>query len=176
MTISIHWKAYPPCCLQSCWWLVLSQCSKFTRWWSLHLCGSENLQGEVIPCQTFVTTYMSFVSQLLDPWDIPSKQALEVMQTVWNATSGNEYQITTSTVVYVKFSVSYITNIFYRPSNISPTCGEMSLAPLVLLWFLLLWIPKKSSKTLMKTEGNLLSTTLQTFTFYTRILTMKIRK
>ena len=52
--------------------------------------------------QTFITTYMSFVSQSVNPWDVPSKCALEVMQTIWNATSGNEYQITTSTAVYQK--------------------------------------------------------------------------
>ena len=36
--------------------------------------------------QTFVPTYMAFVGQTLDPWDITDKQALEVMQKIWDAT------------------------------------------------------------------------------------------
>ena len=51
-------------------------------------------------CQTFITTYMSFIAQSVNPWDIPSMWALEVMQTIWNATNGNDYQITISTPVY----------------------------------------------------------------------------
>ena len=30
-------------------------------------------------CQIFIATYMAFIGQLMDPWDIPAKQALEMM-------------------------------------------------------------------------------------------------
>ena len=52
--------------------------------------------------QTFIMTYMSFIAQSANPWDIPSKQGLEVMQMIWNATNGNDYQITISTLIYQK--------------------------------------------------------------------------
>lgn len=45
---------------------------------------------------------MAFVGQTTDPWDVPVKQSLEVMQKIWDATSRNEYKITTSTAIYQK--------------------------------------------------------------------------
>ena len=51
---------------------------------------------------TFVTTYMAFIGQTTDPWDVPIKQSVEVLQKIWDATSGNKYVITTSTAVYQK--------------------------------------------------------------------------
>ncbi|KAN0131106.1 hypothetical protein V8E53_011107 [Lactarius tabidus] len=46
---------------------------------------------------TFVSTYMTFVAQSADPWEVPAMQAVEVMQKIWNTTSSFEYNITTST-------------------------------------------------------------------------------
>ena len=54
---------------------------------------------------TFVTSYMAFVGQTTDPWDVPVKQSLEVMQKIWDATNGSEYNITTSTAIYQKVGV-----------------------------------------------------------------------
>jgi len=45
---------------------------------------------------------MAFVGQTMDPWDVPVKQAVEVMQKIWGATSDHEYEIMTSTPVYQK--------------------------------------------------------------------------
>ncbi|KAH9166464.1 hypothetical protein EDB89DRAFT_1910690 [Lactarius sanguifluus] len=52
--------------------------------------------------RTFVTTYMAFVGQTADPWDVPIKQAVEVMQKIWDATNGHEYEITSSSAVCQK--------------------------------------------------------------------------
>ena len=54
---------------------------------------------------TFVTSYMAFIGQTIDPWDVPVKQSLEVMQKIWDATNGSEYNITTSTAIYQKVGV-----------------------------------------------------------------------
>jgi len=51
---------------------------------------------------TFVTMYMAFVGQTADPWDVPIKQAVEVMQKIWDATNGHEYKITASSAVCQK--------------------------------------------------------------------------
>ena len=45
---------------------------------------------------------MVFVSQTADPWDVPVKQSVSVMQKIWDMTSANEYEITASTAVYKK--------------------------------------------------------------------------
>ena len=50
----------------------------------------------------FVTTYMAFVGQTTDPWDVPTKQSVKVMQKIWDSTNGNEYEISTSTAIYQK--------------------------------------------------------------------------
>ena len=52
--------------------------------------------------QIFVTTYMSFVGQSVDPWDVSAKRAVEVMQAIWDATNDKVYEVTTSTMVYQK--------------------------------------------------------------------------
>src|SRR5882762_4264065 len=57
---------------------------------------------------TFITTYMAYVGQLMDPWDIPAKQAIETMQKIWDTTGGPDYVITTSTAVYQKVSMWYV--------------------------------------------------------------------
>ena len=51
---------------------------------------------------TFVTTYMAFVGQTADPWDVPIKQSVSVMQKIWNTLSTYKYEITASTAVYKK--------------------------------------------------------------------------
>lgn len=51
-------------------------------------------------CHTFVTMYMAFVGQTVDPWDVPIKQAVQVMQKIWDATNGSEYEITASSAVF----------------------------------------------------------------------------
>jgi hypothetical protein len=45
---------------------------------------------------------MAFVGQTANPWDIPSKQAVAVMQKIWDAISRKPYEITSSGVVYQK--------------------------------------------------------------------------
>ncbi|KAH9038774.1 hypothetical protein EDB85DRAFT_2141661 [Lactarius pseudohatsudake] len=51
---------------------------------------------------TFVTTYMAFVGQTNNPWEVPARQSVQVMQKIWDATSEHEFEITTSTTVYQK--------------------------------------------------------------------------
>ena len=55
----------------------------------------------------FVTSYKAFVGQTANPWDVPAKQAIQVMQKIWNDTTDNEYEITTSTAVYMKVCFSF---------------------------------------------------------------------
>lgn len=52
--------------------------------------------------RTFVTSYMAFVGQTVNPWDVPVKQSVAVMQKIWDETSRIEYKITTDTAVYHK--------------------------------------------------------------------------
>jgi len=47
-------------------------------------------------------TYMVFVGQTADPWDVPVKQLVQVMQKIWDTTSCYEYEITTSAAIYQK--------------------------------------------------------------------------
>jgi len=72
--------------------------------------ASKKTQSEELPDwieaqwfrHTFVTTYMVFVSQTIDPWDVPVKQSVKVMQKIWDVTSHNEYKIMASTAIYQK--------------------------------------------------------------------------
>jgi hypothetical protein len=50
----------------------------------------------------FVTTYMAFVGQTANPWDVPVKQSVLVMQKIWDATSVHQYEITMATSIYQK--------------------------------------------------------------------------
>ena len=45
---------------------------------------------------------MAFVGQTLDPWDVTDRQALEVMQKIWDATCAHKYEISVNTQVYQK--------------------------------------------------------------------------
>ena len=47
-------------------------------------------------------TYMAFFGQTVDPWDVPVKQAVVVMQKIWDAISSLPYEIMSSSVVYLK--------------------------------------------------------------------------
>jgi len=47
-------------------------------------------------------TYMAFVGQTVNPWDVPVKQSVQVMQKIWDATSHYEYEITASAAIYQK--------------------------------------------------------------------------
>jgi hypothetical protein len=51
---------------------------------------------------TFVPTYMEFFGQTADPWDVPVKQSVKVMQKIWDETNSYQYEITTSTSVHQK--------------------------------------------------------------------------
>ena len=51
---------------------------------------------------TFIMTYMAFVGQTVDPWDVPVKQAVVVMQKIWDAIGSLPYEIMSSSVVYLK--------------------------------------------------------------------------
>jgi len=65
---------------------------------------------------TFITTYMAYVGQVMDPWDVPAKLEVETMQKIWDGTSDQDYEITTSTAVYQKvcgrFALDHKTNIY----------------------------------------------------------------
>jgi hypothetical protein len=58
-------------------------------------------------------TYMGVVGQSIDPWDVPTKWAVEVMQEIWDVTN----EVTTSTVIYQKVHgkifIFSITNIYF---------------------------------------------------------------
>ena len=45
---------------------------------------------------------MAFVGQTADPWDVPVKQSIKVMQKIWDVTNIYEFEITTSTTIYQK--------------------------------------------------------------------------
>jgi hypothetical protein len=51
---------------------------------------------------TFLSTYIAFVSQTPDPWRVPVKKAVDAMQKIWDATSPFEYKIARFTPVYQK--------------------------------------------------------------------------
>ncbi|KAI9463520.1 hypothetical protein BJY52DRAFT_1221525 [Lactarius psammicola] len=51
---------------------------------------------------TFVSTYMAFIGQTANPWDVPIKQAIKVMQKIWNETNGNDYMIMPTSMVCQK--------------------------------------------------------------------------
>ena len=48
---------------------------------------------------------MAFVGQNTDLWDVPVKQAIKVMQKIWDTTNGHEYKITASSLVCQKVMI-----------------------------------------------------------------------
>ena len=57
----------------------------------------------------FVSTYLAFVGQTLDPWNVPVHRAVEVMQKIWDEIGPIGYDITPSTLVYQK--VQYVIDL-----------------------------------------------------------------
>jgi hypothetical protein len=119
---------------------------------------SEELPEYVTPKWfrfTFVSTYMTFISQTADPWDVPIKQALEVMQKIWNATCAHEYEITASTMVYQKvcdwFGFRTILIYIFRRFNAARTRGEISSGPPASHPFWPISTPEMTCKIQMKT-------------------------
>jgi hypothetical protein len=51
---------------------------------------------------------MTYVGELMNPWDVPAKQAMEKMQVIWAETGGAEYEITDSTPIYRKVRGRYV--------------------------------------------------------------------
>jgi hypothetical protein len=65
---------------------------------------------------TFITTHMAYVGQVREPWDVPTKLAVEAMQNIWDGASSQDYEIMTSTAIYQKvrgrFVLNHETNIY----------------------------------------------------------------
>jgi hypothetical protein len=57
--------------------------------------------------------YIVFVAQTADPWDMPVKRAVEVMQKIWDTTSLHVYKITSSTPVYQKVHTWFGSRQYY---------------------------------------------------------------
>ena len=45
---------------------------------------------------------MAFVGQTINPWDVPVKQSIMVMQRIWDVTNSYDYKITAEAPVYQK--------------------------------------------------------------------------
>jgi hypothetical protein len=60
---------------------------------------------------------MVFVGQTADPWDVPVKQSVLVMQKIWDATSTYEYEITASSAIYKKVC----DHLAFSPNNYRDT-------------------------------------------------------
>ena len=71
---------------------------------------NEELPSWIEPqwfCHTFVTMYMEFVGQTTDPWDVPVKQSVKVMQKIWDETNSYQYEITKC----IKFAKYYLEDL-----------------------------------------------------------------
>lgn len=132
--------------------------------------------------QVFVTSYMAFVGQTADPWDVPIKQAVKVMQKIWDATTDIEYEITSSSAVCHKVCDRFFSNIILisilcnRPFNASPTRGETLSAPPPLRTFWLFLTPKRTCRILMTNAKNFVSITLKNFVFCTKISKIQTKR
>jgi len=77
---------------------------------------------------------MAFIGQTADPWDVPAKQAVEVMQKIWDVTNSKDYEITRSSLVLQKVcdwfsSSALLINIHFRLINATQTYGKTLLGP-----------------------------------------------
>jgi hypothetical protein len=45
---------------------------------------------------------MAFVGQTADPWEVPVKHSVAVLQKIWDATNANEYKITALSSIHQK--------------------------------------------------------------------------
>lgn len=88
---------------------------------------SKNARNEELPVwldakwfrRTFVTTYMAYVGELTNPWEVSATQAVDAMQRIWDGTSGKAgYKITKTTAVYGRVRGSLVlehkTNIYIQ--------------------------------------------------------------
>lgn len=48
---------------------------------------------------------MAYVGQTADPWQMPVRRAVRVMQNIWDASGAYEYKVTRNTFVYQKVCV-----------------------------------------------------------------------
>ena len=58
---------------------------------------------------------MLFVGETNNPWEVPVKQSIAVMQKIWDATSNFEYVVTSETAVYhkVRDLLGYVMILIY---------------------------------------------------------------
>jgi hypothetical protein len=118
---------------------------------------------------------MAFVGQTADPWDVPVKQAIEVMQKIWDATTDIEYEITAATAVHLKVSDRLFPNIILifilrnRLFNALPTRGETLWVPPPLWTFWPFSTPKRTCAILMMNVKNFASITSKNSVFCTKI-------
>lgn len=76
---------------------------------------------------------IAYVGQTQNPWVVSDKQAVEVMQKIWNATCSYEYKINIHTQVYQKVRDWFgsrtilIYSIYFRLINAAWICGDLSL-------------------------------------------------
>ena len=59
--------------------------------------------------------YMAFIGQTINPWDVPVKKAIKVMQQIWDATNSHKYVIISSTAVYQKVHDLLISGMTFIP-------------------------------------------------------------
>ena len=89
--------------------------------------------------RTFVSTYMAFVGQTANPWEVPARQSVVVMQKIWNASGGRDYEIKETTAVYQKVCgplaprMNNIT-VSFRRFNTLRTRGAMLSGPSPSQW------------------------------------------
>jgi hypothetical protein len=86
--------------------------------------------------RSFVSSLIQFWARQKNPWAVPSKLAVTVMQNAWDICFDDvPYEITTTSVVYrlvsIVISPRKISNILCRQCNASPTHGEVQLGQLL---------------------------------------------
>jgi hypothetical protein len=69
---------------------------------------------------------MAFVGQTVDPWDVPVKQAIDIMQKIWNSISSEPYEITDSTPVYKKVCDRLSYRIIFTIYNVFQTVQRLA--------------------------------------------------
>lgn len=134
-------------------------------------------------CHTFITTYMAFISQTMDPWDVLVKQSVLIMQKIWDATSTYEYEVTASTTVHKKVRdqlasrVIYITTDFQRVQRLANSwqnaIGSTGIAAILMFCDS---HEDLQDSALMKNTWNSPSITSKIFTFCTKTLTTKTKR
>ena len=118
---------------------------------------------------------MAFVGQTSNPWDVPVKQALNVMQKIWDACSAYKYEITTSCAVYQKVRVfigseMMLIQIYLRRFSALWTRGATSLDPTALWSLWLFSTPNLNYGILILVAKNSPGITSKIFVFYIKTL------